>query len=234
MFGLLKKKKLGLCLGGGAARGYSLIPIIQKLSRDGVVPDAVSGASIGSIIGAYYCLNGEVDSLLEEIKKMSKKDFAKLIDLNNPTKSAIKGRRIKKLLQDKFFGNKTFDDLKIPLVIVATDIASFTPVYFTKGKLIDAIMASSSIPGIFPPYKIDGKLYIDGGVSKHIPYKILFTKFNVKKVVAVDLVSGVSKTSKDTNEYNIVDILFGAFYAILRTAKIEDIYKKKVFLLIPR
>lgn len=235
LYSTMEKEKIGLCLGGGAARGYALIPILQKMLAEGIRPDALSGCSIGAVVGAYYCLHGEVDTLMEKVSSMRKRDFIALIDLNNPRESLIKGEKMRKFFIDELFGDATFDDLQIPLSVVATDIASYTPTYFTQGKLVDALMASSTIPGILPPYSINGGLYIDGGVTKHIPYKTLFRDMNMDRVVAIDLVSGVQRTiAHNEKTPGIFDVLFGSFYSLLRTAKIEDEYSNYVFTFVPQ
>ncbi len=229
-----KNKKIGWALSSGSSRGYATIPIIQELQKNDIIPDVISASSVGSLIGAYFALYGEVDTLLEKAKSMSKKDFLMLIDLNNPKKSAIKGKKIKKFLEENFFGNATFNDLKIPLIINTTQINNFQSIFFTEGKLVDAIMASISIPGIFPPYKIGDYYYIDGGISKHLPYEVLFRKYNVDKVVAVDVIAGMSEFDDGDIKFSIFNILFHSFYSLLKTTKISNKYKEKVFLLIPK
>ena len=148
---MVKKIKLGLALGSGTARGYAHIPIINFLIKNNVKIDMISGSSAGAIIGAYFALYGEVKSLEKLLRSITKKESLHLIDLNNPKKSIIKGIRIKKYLEDNFFGSKTFKDTKIPLYISATNIKTKKVVYFNKGKIIDAVMASISVPAIFPP-----------------------------------------------------------------------------------
>ena len=214
-----KNKKIGLCIGSGAARGYAAIPIIEELENLDININLVSGCSVGSIIGAYYCLNGEINSLYEKLEKMSKKNWLSLIDLDVPTRSLIKGKKIKKFLQENFFQDKTFEDLKIPLVIVSTNLNTNKVEYFTSGLLIDAIMASISIPGIFPTYKIENNHFIDGGIKENLPYDILFEK-GMHKVIGIDFNTNdkKSKISYDSS----FDVLLNTFYMLLQTSKLYE------------
>lgn len=93
----MSKKKIGLALGSGAVRGYAIVPILKKLEKEGIEISAISGSSIGALIGAYYSLHGEVDSFMSISKNLTRKDFLKLVDLNNPKVSMIKGKKIKEL-----------------------------------------------------------------------------------------------------------------------------------------
>ncbi len=224
-----KKQKIGLALSGGAVRGYAHIPIIQKLKKEGVEINYISGSSIGALIGAYYALYGEVDSLVEVIKKISWKEWLELIDLNNPNKSLIKGKKIRSFLKKNFFQNKTFADTKIKLIIVATDIEKNKPVYITSGKIIDAVMASVAIPGIFPLVEYKNKYLTDGQISEHLPVNILLEK-GMQKVIAVDVVKNLKVNIDDIKKASI-NLLLAIFYRMLVTSKIKD--EEKVFVCAP-
>ena len=225
----MKKEKIGLALSGGAARGYAQIPIIQKIQKEGIKIDMVSGVSVGALIGAYYALYGEVDTLLEKAKKMSRKEWLKLIDLNNPKKSLIKGQKIKKFLQKEFFGDKSFKDTKIKLVITATDIEHHRAVYITSGKIVDAVMYSLSIPGIFPLNEYKNLLLTDGQISEHLSTDILFKK-GASKVLAVDVLKNIKIDIKDIKKSSF-NLLLSIFYKFLITGGISN--KEKVFLFAP-
>ncbi len=180
------KPKLALALGSGAARGYAHLAVIKRLQEEGIEISHVSGASVGALFGAYYCLNGEIDSALELSEKMRKRDWLGLLDLGNIRNSLIKGNKIRKFLYNKFFQDKTFEDPQIPLTVCATNLTKSEPEYFEKGSLTDAVMASVSLPGIFPPYKLRGNLYVDGGVLDPVPVRPLYEK-RIKKIVGVNI-----------------------------------------------
>jgi NTE family protein len=225
-----RRKKIGLALGSGAVRGFAILPIIQRLQKEGIEISAVSGSSIGALVGAYYALHGEVDSFLETYKTFRKKDFLKLTDLNNPKLSLIKGEKLKVFLTDKFFEDKTFADTKIPLVICTTDLIKRESIYHTKGKLVDAIMSSISIPGVFPPYSWNRKLWVDGGVLDPVPVTILF-EMNMQRIIAVNLTRFESKV--DREEKDLLPMLMQTFYMMMeQLATCDD--DPNVFWLSPR
>ncbi len=179
------KEKLGVVLGGGGLAGLTHIGVLKILEDNNISSDCIVGCSIGSIIGAYYSLNPDTKRLEEIVSKMNKWDLMRLIDLNNPKFSLIKGKKIKNFLEE-LLGDKSFSDTKIPLRIVATDLEKGEDVIFSKGKLIDAVMASISIPGIFPVVKLNKKILVDGGVTNPTPINIA-KKMGFNKIIGVDL-----------------------------------------------
>ncbi len=221
----MAKKKIGLVLGSGAVRGYALVPIIQMLEKNNVEISAVSGSSIGALIGAYFALYGEVDFIRETVAGMKKNEFLKLVDPNNPKISLIKGRKIKEFLQEKFFGDKTFADCGIPLVVCATDFVKKKPVFLQEGKIIEAVMASVSIPGIFPLYEREDNYFVDGGVMDPVPVKPLADR-GFKKIIAVNLM-GYDLDHKKPG-HDMFSTLMTTFYLMMeqlaRHEKNENIY----------
>jgi NTE family protein len=224
-------KKIGLALGSGAVRGYAIVPIIKKLEKESIEISAVSGSSVGALIGAYYSVHGELDSFMDISKDLTRKDFLKLVDFNNPKISIIKGKRIKDFLADNYFGNKTFDDTKIPLYICVTDAIQKKPVYLDQGDLIDSVMASISIPGIFPPYQIGNKVYIDGGVLDPVPAKPLLDK-GMEKIIGINL-TGFKRGKKKRGNGGLLADLMNSFYMMMeQLAKEAD--DEHIFMLDPR
>jgi NTE family protein len=223
-------KQIGLALGSGAVRGYAHIPIIQRLQKEKIEIIAVSGSSIGALVGAYYALHGEVDSLLKIPTQMKKKDYLKLIDPNKPNRSLIKGEKIKKSLIDQFYGKATFKDTSIPLVVCTTDPIKRESVYFNKGKISDAVMASISIPGIFPPYKIGDHLYMDGGVLDPVPVKPLMD-MDIKKIVGVNLMGYIDKNPD--KEMDLITILLNISYMMMEQIAQRE-KNKNLFILNPQ
>lgn len=222
--------KVGLCIGGGGARGFAGVEIIRGVLDSNIEISRVSGCSIGSIIGAYFCLYGEVESLNEVFDSFTKRNWFSLIDLNNPVTSMIQGKKIRKFLE-KIFEDKTFDDLKIPLTIVSTNFTTKKAEYFERGLLVDAIMASISIPGIFEPYKIGEDFYIDGGVCDNIPFNCLFEK-GMNKVIAVDFVSNGRKNL--SNPKRAFDVLITSFGMLLDTSKPNFTHIDNLFVFKPK
>ena len=140
--------KIGLALGSGGARGLAHIGVLKTLEENNIPIDYIAGVSSGSIAGAYYSLNGEIDSLEKKVLQLTKKDLLKLIDITSPKRALISGNKIKSFIGE-LISNKSFSDTKIPLRIIATDLCSGEGIQITEGRLVDAIRASISLPGIF-------------------------------------------------------------------------------------
>lgn len=157
--------KIGLALSGGGVRGIAHLGIIKALEERGFSFAHVSGASAGSIIGAFYCNGYKPEEILKILEKTS---------LYKIVRPAISWRGLLKL--DKvinefksYFEKDSFESLKIPLHISATDITHGTIKYFYEGSLMKAMLASSSVPIVFDPVKIDDTYYIDGGILNNLP-----------------------------------------------------------------
>lgn len=207
----MNRPKIGLALGSGGARGLSHIGVLKILEENSIPIDYIAGVSIGSIAGAYYSLNGEITSLEKKALQLTKKDLLKLIDLTSPKRALISGNKIKSFIGE-LINNKSFSDTKIPLKIIATDLCSGEEIQITEGKLIDAIRASISIPGIFSPVKLNGRLLLDGGIVNPTP-------IDVVKQMGADIVIGVDLTMKHPIKLEnptILETLMQSF-EILRT-----------------
>lgn len=221
-----KKKKIGIILGSGAARGLAYIGILKVLEKNNIRPDYVLGISMGSVIGAYYALNGTIDGIEEKIK-VGRKDVLALIDVTKPVQSLIKGKKIKEFLE-KRFGNKTFDDLKIPLAVITTDLGTGGEYIITKGRLLDALIASISIPGLLPPVKLNGKWLVDGDYSHCNPFEII--KRKAEKIIYVDVM--LEEKHMDLKKLNIVKTLTLCLYGLKRKKIFNELKKKKDVVLI--
>lgn len=178
-----------MALGSGGAMGLTQIGIIKVLKENNIPIDFVAGSSIGSIVGAYYAIFESIEGLEDEVKKLSKKDVLKLIDLVSIGGGLVGGKRAMEYLT-KLIGDKSFSDTKIPLKIVATDIEDGKEFLFDSGKLSDAIRASISIPGVFTPMKLNGKYYLDGGIVNPTP-------IDVVKSMGADIVIAIDHTMSD-------------------------------------
>ncbi|MDD5645493.1 MAG: patatin-like phospholipase family protein [bacterium] len=187
-----KKRKTGIALGSGAAKGLSHVGVLRVFQENGVEFDYVCGTSIGALIGAVYCSSFPMREFEELLVSLDKKQ---IISLFMPTPSRlglISGYNIEKFLF-YFLGNKTFGDLDIPLAVVAADIFSGEEVVLSRGNLIKAVRASISIPGVFIPVTIDERRLVDGSIINPIPVSVL-------KSIDRDILSiGVKVNSKVKN-----------------------------------
>lgn len=209
----MKDKKIGLALGGGGARGLAHIGVLKVLAEEGIRIDMVAGASMGAFVGACYALGLDMEELEKEAISFTKAKAVKtFVDLAAHGKSILKGvkaeKYIKNIVGDKIF----FEDTKIPLEIVCTDLSSGEEVVLKKGDLAEAILASVSVPAIFPPVEIDGRYLIDGGVINPTPVDIV-KNMGADIVIGVDL---VMKREAKLDKPNMITSLLQS-YEIIRT-----------------
>ncbi len=191
---LIKKRKLGFALGAGGARGVAHIGFLTAMEEAGIKPDFISGCSMGSVVGAAYAAGMP----LEEIKKgVFGLRFMDLLDVTAKPGGLLDTRKVRKILE-RYIGDIYFDDLKIPFTCVAVDMVSQQLVEFSSGKVLDAVIASSSIPSVFKPMEKDGMRLVDGGVLQRVPVQQV-KNMGAEKVVAVDVLGKISTKEKCPN-----------------------------------
>jgi NTE family protein len=163
----MRRRTVSLVLGSGGARGLAHIGIIRWLEANGFEIVSISGASMGALVGGIYAA-GKLDDYVEWVGTVSKMDIFKLLDLSLSSDGLVKGDRIIETLKS-FVGEQEIASLPIRFTAVAADIDEEKEVWITEGSLFDAIRASISIPLFFTPYKLDGRLLVDGGVLNPVP-----------------------------------------------------------------
>lgn len=178
------RKKVGLALGSGGIRGLAHIGVIKKLLEHNIPIDYIAGSSIGAWVGAHYALFQDIEKLEEYTLQKKKEKFFSFLE---PTLSGglIKGNKIEKLLND-WLDNANFENTKIPLKIVATDLITGKTTIFQKGKLSTAVRASISVPTLFKAFQFKNKLLVDGGISNPVPDDIV-KKMGADIVISVNL-----------------------------------------------
>lgn len=164
-----KPYKIGIALSGGGIKGMCHAGVLKALEEAGVKPDIISGVSAGAIVGALYADGHSPDEIAEIFEHV---EFRKMTKLQVPDGGFFRTERFEKYLGSKLRA-KTFEDLKIPLKIVATNLDRGESVTFSSGKLLPVIMASTTVPILFPPRKINSENYVDGGVFKNFPVSII-------------------------------------------------------------
>lgn len=181
---MTKRKKVGLALGSGAFRGFSLIGALRVLKENNIPIDYISGVSIGSFIGAYYALYGDLDTLEKEVIGHPRAVLPSILDLGFKG-GLVSGKKFEAFVE-RILGKKEFTDTTIPIFISATDLNGGQPHIFTEGKLSKAVRASCSVPMVFEPTKIKNHRLVDGGLSDPIPVDIL-KKAGADIVIAINL-----------------------------------------------
>jgi len=178
-----RHQRIGLVLGGGAARGWAHIGAIRALLDAGIKPDVVCGTSIGALVGAVYA-NGDLDWLEEWVSRLTWQTVVRLLDLRF-SGGLLGGRKVIQVFADRFNGCE-IRDLKIPFAAVATELDSGREIWLQDGRVVDAVRASIAIPGIFTPMWHDGAWLVDGGLANPVPVSVA-RGMRADCVIAIDL-----------------------------------------------
>lgn len=158
--------EITLALGGGGSKGNAHIGVIRRLEKEGFRIRAVAGTSFGGLVAALYALGNSPDDMEELFASVDPTQFYGHAPNDGPSLMGLAG--VTRLLEEKI-GDCTFDDLKLPCVLTAVDLKSGQEVLLSKGRLVDAILATIAIPGIFPARYIDGLELVDGGTLDPVP-----------------------------------------------------------------
>ena len=156
---------IGLALGGGFARGFAHLGVLQVLQQNSVPISHIAGTSVGSILGAAYASGAPLARIIETCRNLRFRDIARW---RVSRLGLASNQRLENLIE-RVFESRQFEDLRIPLAVVATDLTSGEPVVFTQGNLVDAIRASCAFPGLFEPVEIGTRCLADGGLVAPVP-----------------------------------------------------------------
>lgn len=159
------KFDLGLALSGGGAKGFAHLGVLQALNENGLYPEIISGTSAGAFAGVFYADGHSPKDIASFFKQKKFQEFA---EFGIPHGGFFKSTRLSSFLKSHLRA-KNFEDLKVPLRVVATDIEEGTFKVFTEGDIISAVVASCSVPLVFAPVEINGHYYVDGGLLKNFP-----------------------------------------------------------------
>lgn len=191
--------QVGVVLGGGAARGFSHIGLIQALEENGVPIDLLVGTSMGSIVSSLYAAGYSVDNMRQILATL---DTAALVDLTIPPKGGfIDSTRLQHYL-DTLLNHKTFDQLDIPFYSVITNVRTGEEVALNDGLVSIGVQASMSIPALFPPVLINGNYYVDGGMKNAVPVNVAKDQ-GANVIIAVDVKKELEKINYDDVLTNI-------------------------------
>jgi len=180
--------RIGLALGGGAARGWAHVGVIRGLEEAGLVPDVVAGTSVGAIVGAMYC-SGHLGGFERWVRRLTRREMLSYLDLAVASGGFFEGRRLAERFRSAL-GELDFDSLHIPLGIVATELYSGHERWLRSGDVGAAIRASISLPGLFTPVRHDGEWLVDGGLVNPVPVSLCHA-MGADVVIAVNLNGGL-------------------------------------------
>lgn len=205
----MDKKKIGLALSGGSVLGTAHIGSLRALEENGIRPDYIAGTSIGAFVGAFYAFGFSCD----EIEKIALEfKWLDIVDLSLSKYALLSNGKMEKLIK-KHLGDRQIEEAKIPLAIVATDIAKGKKVVFKKGPVSKAVMASTCIPGIFKPVEIEKKVLVDGGVLENLPVKTV-KKMGAEHIIAIDL----NAKHKFKKPGHILDVIIASFHLLMKNS----------------
>jgi NTE family protein len=194
--------RIGLVLGGGAARGFAHVGVIRVLEQERIPVDVVVGTSVGSLIGALYAAERNSFELEWTAFQLKQEDVFDFRVMNAVLGMGLaKGEQLESFVKGKVKA-QTIEALKIPFAAVATDLNWGQRVVLERGSIARAVHASSAIPGVFEPVQHEGKLLVDGGVVDNLPVDVARAK-GADVVVAVD----ISEDIGNVNIKNMVDVL---------------------------
>jgi NTE family protein len=215
----MKKIKVGLALGGGAARGLAHIGVLEVLERERIPIDMIAGTSIGGMVGAFRAQGKDCSVMKEIALKLSPIKMLSLADLALPKSGLLGGKAVINMLQKTMGKDVKFDELPMPLALVATDIITGEEVVIDQGSVLEGVRASISIPGIFTVAKRQGRYLVDGGLVNPVPVSVVKSMgadFTIAVNVMPDVGAGVrhfkKAGQKEWKEPNIFNVILQSLY----------------------
>jgi len=231
------QKRIGIALGGGGAKGLAHIAMLEVLDDLGVTPSVISGTSVGAIIGTLYAAGlraGHIREAIRELTAMPESvaeawenrrlfGWMDLLDLqigrNNLLSASVFLKKLESLI-----GVHTFEELQIPIRVVAADFWEREEVVFESGPIIPAVAASFCLPGIFKPSLLDGRVLIDGGSVNPVPYDLIQDECDI--TIAVDVLGKKVPPDGDL-EPSYMDTIFNSFQIAERSIVNEKMRNRR-------
>jgi NTE family protein len=179
-------RKVGLALSGGGVRGLAHIGVLKVLDEAGIPIYAVAGTSAGGLIGALYAAGVSPQQMTEEALRMaSPRRLLSFVNRTLPLRGILSAQKVTEYLEN-FLDDLTFDQLRIPLAVVAVDLNSGQKVVLNEGRVVDAVRATTALPGLFSPVQRGEQLLVDGGLLDNLPAGVV-RRMGAERVVAVDI-----------------------------------------------
>jgi NTE family protein len=206
-----ERPRIGIALGGGFARGIAHLGVLRVLQEENIPVDYLTGTSAGAMLAIAYASGHTIPEIVKQARATRFKDFGswKLSWLGLASNQKLEH------YPRKFLGVTTFEDLKIPLAIAATDLATGKAVYFSHGQLGPALRASCAYPGMFVPVEIDGRLFVDGFLAAPVPVE-------AARSIGADIVIAIFlEAANNRKPSSIVDVIGLSFAILQRHADLE-------------
>jgi NTE family protein len=216
--------KIGLALGGGAARGPAHIGVLKAFEDHEIPLACLSGTSIGAFIGSLYAGGVSIEKMTEIAHSIDWLDITKITLLKT---GLLSNNKLADIIED-VLGRKNIEDLDIPMAIVTVDLTNGEKYVFKEGPVSVAVTASSCVPGIFSPVEYDGRMFVDGGVLENVPVSPL-ESMNADHYIAVDL----NKSDEYRPPENIFEVIYNALnILLLNTTQLQT--READFVICPR
>ncbi len=194
--------RFGLALGAGSTKGLAHIGVLQVLEQNGIIPDMVSGSSMGAIVGAIYCAGTDLEMLEKYACSLQMRQY---YDISSRLHGGLlKGDKLQDMIR-MLTHDRDFEQTRIPFLCTAVDADSGRLDILDSGKLHPAVRASMSLPAVFRPVRLNGKTYIDGGVIERVPCKALRDR-GMDVVIGVDVgYQGGAENTSGMNAYDLIN-----------------------------
>ena len=190
--------RIGLALGGGAAKGIAHIGVLKAFEEEQIRIHCISGTSVGALVASYHAFGRPAESILSICSTLN---LSRIIDFTLERGGLFSTDNIRDMIH-RDLGDRRIEDARIPLAICATDIETGEQLIFRKGNLADAVCASMAVPGLFVPVEVDGRTLVDGGLVENVPLSPL-AKMGAGITVAIDL-SHVTRYPKPESTFDVI------------------------------
>jgi NTE family protein len=189
--------RVGLVLSGGGARGLAHIGVLKVLEEERIPISCLSGASMGGVVAAAYAAGWDPESLAEQACQMaSLRHLVRLIDIRPPRRGLLAGEHVREYLARFTPPELSFSDLRLPLALKATDLNRGSEVDLTEGPVLEAVLATSAFPGVFPAVEWKGRYLVDGGVLNNLPIDLAY-HLGASVTIAVDVAAAIEDGQTD-------------------------------------
>ncbi len=227
----LFRRKIGLALGAGGAKGMTHIGVLKALEQNNIAIDYITGTSIGALIGGLYALTKDI-VLIEQIAYQSQmREFIESFSDPSLTSGLIKGDKLLNVFSEYIKEDTLIENTKIPFAVVTADLKSGKRVVLKTGSLKQAIRGSISLPVLFSPLKYDDYLLVDGGLVEPVPIQTV-REMGAQKIIAVNLYNN-NFTSKNKKELSILDVAKCSIDIALKSIATRDMESADIQLNMP-
>lgn len=219
-------KAVTLALGGGGVKGNAHLGVLRVLEQHGFEVAGIAGTSAGGLWGGLYAAGLSVDQILEQANHLDYQEAYRRLPDDEPAWMGVAGLR---QILHRLLGERTFDDLGIPFSVTAVDLDTAELVTIRKGKVIDAILATIAVPGVFPPARYEGRILVDGGVLAPVPVSLARSLAPELPVVAVVLSPPMDHWNRASKPRLMGSLPFLARYlARLRVAQALNVFLRAI------